>query len=70
MKRNLSVILFFVQAIGAVFYGVFSAAYILALPSIKILTGDPTIHMLLSIFGGLFLILIIAVFVLALFMKK
>jgi hypothetical protein len=62
--------LFFVQVIGAVFYCVFSAAYIFALPSIQILTGEPTIHLLLSVFGGLFLLLTIIVFAHAAFIKK
>jgi hypothetical protein len=70
LNRNLSVLLFFVQGVGAVFFGVFSVAYIFALPSIQILTGEPTIHLLLSVFGGLFLLLTIVVFALAAFVKK
>ncbi len=59
-KKWLSSFLYLAQAIGIVFYVVFSAAYILPIPSTHVLTGEPIFHSLLSIFGGLFLILIIA----------
>jgi len=44
---------------GLVFFVIFSAAYYLALPSNISLLGDATFRTALSIFGGLFLILII-----------
>jgi hypothetical protein len=44
---------------GLVFFVVFLAAYYLELPSNGSLIGDPTFRAALSIFGGLFLILII-----------
>jgi threonine/homoserine/homoserine lactone efflux protein len=50
--------LFLTQIIGVIFYGVFYAAYVFALPSLSILTGEPVYHSLLSIFGGLFLIFV------------
>lgn len=55
-KKHLTLFLFLAQGIGLVFYIVFSAAYIIPLPSTQVLTGEPVFHLLLSIFGGLFLI--------------
>jgi hypothetical protein len=69
-KKWLNSFLYSAQAIGAVFYAVFSAAYILSIPSTKVLTGDPIFHSLLLIFGGLFLILIISALVLFTLVKQ
>ena len=49
--------LIFVQVVGLIFYGVFSAVYILPLPSYEILTNDPVLNPLLAIFGGSFFVL-------------
>jgi hypothetical protein len=59
-----------VQGIGAVFYGVFSSAYMLALPSSDLLHGEPIFKLLLSIWGGLFLILIFVAIALSMLLKK
>ncbi len=59
-SKQLDRFLFAIQGIGIIFYGVFSAAYILALPSNHLLSGEPVFHVLLSIFGGLFFLLTIA----------
>lgn len=44
---------------GLVFFVILSAAFYLELPSNASLIGNPTFRAALSIFGGLFLILII-----------
>ena len=59
MERQLKWYIFLVQGIGAIFYGVFSAAYILALPSTKVLSGEPVFKVPLTIFSILFVILIL-----------
>jgi hypothetical protein len=69
--------LFLTHGIGAIFYTVFSAAYILALPTydffggegVRVLTGEPIFHLLLSIFGSLFLLSIIILAILSIFVK-
>jgi hypothetical protein len=58
-RKQLTLFLFLAQGIGAVFYGVFSAAYILPVPSTHVLTGEPVFKLLLSTFGGLFFIFIL-----------
>ncbi|HTY74886.1 MAG TPA: hypothetical protein VMD05_04890, partial [Candidatus Nanoarchaeia archaeon] len=45
------------QGIGAVFFAIFWAAYAFALPSNHVLHGEPIFKILLSIFGGLFVLL-------------
>jgi len=59
LERQLKWYIFLVQGIGAIFYGVFSAAYILALPSTKVLSGEPVFKVPLTIFSILFVILIL-----------
>jgi hypothetical protein len=48
--------LFFVQVIGATFYAILLAAYVLPFPSMQVLIGEPLFRSLLSVFGGLFLV--------------
>jgi hypothetical protein len=55
----LAIFLFVAQGIGAIFYAVFSAAYILAIPSINVLSGEPVFKWPLTVFGVLFVILIL-----------
>lgn len=57
--RNKISLLYLVQGIGAVFVAVFSAAYLFALPSTRVLHGEPIFKVMLSLFGGLFLVLIV-----------
>jgi hypothetical protein len=70
LKRNqLSRFVFLTQGIGAVFYAVFIASYALALPSNRVLHGEPVFRIPLSIFGGLFLILIVLALILSFLVK-
>jgi hypothetical protein len=61
---------FLTQGIGIVFYCIFSAAYYLTLPSNETLVGDPNFRTSMSIFGGLFLILIIGSLVASVIIKQ
>ena len=65
-KHQTNVFLYLVQGIGAIFVAVFLSAYLFALPSMGVLHGEPIFKMLLSTFGGLFLILIAAAVALSL----
>ncbi len=56
MNRRSVMFLFFVQLIGAIFYCVLLAAYVLPFPSMQVLIGEPIFKLLLSVFGGLFLV--------------
>ncbi|HDQ06291.1 MAG TPA: hypothetical protein ENN36_06195 [Candidatus Bathyarchaeota archaeon] len=56
MVRKSVVVLVFVQVVGAIFYCVLLAAYVLPFPSMQVLIGEPVFRSLLSVFGGLFLV--------------
>jgi len=56
MNRRSVMFLFFVQLIGAIFYCVLLAAYVLPFPSMQVLIVEPIFKLLLSVFGGLFLV--------------
>jgi hypothetical protein len=62
-KDQLRALVLLTQGLGAVFFAVFWAAYFFALPSINVLSGEPTFKVLLSVFGGFFLLLTIVLFV-------
>jgi hypothetical protein len=57
------------QAVGAIFFAVFLTSYALALPSNKVLHGEPIFRTSLSIFGGLFLILVAVAVVISIVVK-
>jgi hypothetical protein len=57
-SKQLALLVFLTQGIGVIFYGIFLAAFYLPLPSNETLIGDPIFRLSLSIFGGIFLILI------------
>jgi hypothetical protein len=70
LKRNqLAQFVFLAQGIGAIFYAVFIASYALALPSNRVLHGEPVFRIPLSIFGGLFLILLVLALILSFLVK-
>lgn len=56
MNSKSVMLLFFVQVIGAIFYAILLAAYVLPFPSMEVLIGEPLFRSLLSVFGGLFLL--------------
>jgi hypothetical protein len=59
LGKQLSWYLFLVQGVGAIFYAVFSAAYILAIPSTNVLSGEPVFKVPLTVFSVLFVALIL-----------
>ncbi len=70
MDKRLSWYILVVQAIGALFYAVFSAAYILAIPSINVLSGEPIFKIPMTIFSVLFVVLILISLVIGTLYKK
>jgi hypothetical protein len=54
----------------AAFYAVFSAAYILSIPTTKVLSGEAIFKVPLTVFGVLFIVLILVSLVIAATNKK
>lgn len=57
--NQISKFLFVFEGIGAVFTGAFLIAYLLGLPTDVVYHSDPTLRMILSIFGGILVLLIL-----------
>jgi len=62
--------LFIVQGIGAVFVGIFLAAYLGGLPTTAVLHSEPAFRIPLYIFGVVLLVLVMSALVLAVLSKK
>ena len=58
-ENQISNFLIVFEGIGAIFLGAFLTAYLLGLPTDIVYHSDPTLRMILSLFGGLFIILIL-----------
>jgi len=56
---QISKLLFAFEGIGAIFLGAFLVAYLMGLPTQAVYHSDPTLRMILSLFGGLLLILVL-----------
>ena len=69
-NKKLTTVLFSLQGIGAVFVGIFLAAYLGGLPSTTVLHSEPAFRIPLIIFGAVLLVLILATVILAVFSKK
>jgi len=63
-------IILLTQGLGAVFFAVFWTAYAFALPSTNVLSGEPVFKILLSVFGGLFLLLTFILLVVSFAIKR
>jgi hypothetical protein len=68
-ERQTNGLLYAAQGVGAVFVAVFLAAYLGGLPTTNVLHSEPVFRWLLTIFGGLFLILIVAVVAVSVLIK-
>ncbi len=62
--------MFVVQGLGAIFVGVFLAAYLGGLPSTVVFHSEPAFRIPLSIFGVVLLVMVLAAVVLAGLSKK
>jgi hypothetical protein len=58
------------QGVGAVFVGIFLAAYLGGLPSTDVLHSEPAFRIPLIIFGAILLILVLSTVILAAYLKK
>jgi uncharacterized membrane protein len=62
--------LFTAQGIGIVFVGIFLVAYLGGLPSTNVLHNEAAFRIPLSIIGVVFLILVLAIVIVAAFQRK
>jgi hypothetical protein len=62
--------LFFTQGVGAIFVGVFLAAYLGGMPSTNVLHSEDAFRIPLTILGVVLLVLILATIIFAVFQIK
>jgi hypothetical protein len=58
------------QGVGAIFVGIFLAAYLAGLPTTAVLHIDPVVRASLAVIGVVFLLLILSSVILAVLFKK
>ena len=68
--KKLTTILFSLEGVGAVFVGIFLAAYLGGLPTTTVLHDEPAFRIPLIIFGAVLLVLILATVVLVFLQEK
>jgi hypothetical protein len=68
--RQTAIFLFAVQGVGAVFVGIFLAAYLGGLPTTVVLHSEPVFRIPLYILGAVFLVMVLSALVLAALSKK
>jgi hypothetical protein len=69
-NKKITTVLFSLQGIGAVFVGIFLAAYLGGLPTTTVLHSELAFRIPLIIFGAALLVLVFLTVVLAVFPKK
>jgi hypothetical protein len=69
-EKQVTKLLFATQGVGAVFVGIFLAAYLGGLPSTAVLHSEPTFKIPLIISGAVLLVLILSIVILAVHSKK
>ncbi len=69
-SKQIDMFLFAVHGIGAVFVAIFSAVYLLGLPTTNVLHSEPIFRTTLSILGIILIALVLAAFVLAAIKRK
>ena len=72
-SRGLSKFLFAVESVGAVFVGIFLAAYLgglFVVPQTTVFHSDPTVKLLLAVLGAALLVLVLVSVVLAFAKRK
>jgi hypothetical protein len=67
-QKNL--FLYITQGVGAIFVGIFLAAYLGGLPSTVVLHSEPAFRIPLSIFGAVLLALVLSACILAFVLEK
>ena len=69
-KKNVNMLLYATEGVGAVFVVVFLAAYLGGLPSTNVLHSELAFRISLIVFGAALLVLILATVILAVYLRK
>ncbi len=69
-SKQISVFLYTAEGLGAAFVILYSTAYLLGLPTTRVLHSDPTFRSVLSVLGVLLIVFISAALVLSALAKK
>ena len=72
-SRSLSKLLFAVEGVGAVFVGIFLAAYLgglFVIPQTTVFHSDPIVRLALTVLGGALLVLVLATVIVAILKRK
>jgi hypothetical protein len=62
--------LFVLEGIGIVFIGIFLVAYLSGLPTTAVLHSEPAVRLSLTVIGVVFLVLILAAFILTIYKRR
>ena len=69
-ERKIHLLLFTTEGIGALFVGIFLAAYLAGIPTTAVYHSDPIVRVSLTITGIMFLILILLTVIAAIIKRK
>jgi F0F1-type ATP synthase assembly protein I len=69
-EKQINAFLFAAQGVGAVFVGIFLAAYLAGLPTTAVFHSEPAFRIPLTILGAVLLIMVLSASVLAVLSKK
>jgi hypothetical protein len=69
-NKQINMFLFAAEGIGAIFVSIFSAAYLLGLPSTAVLHSEPAFRTTLSILGVLLIAIALLALAIAALMKR
>jgi hypothetical protein len=69
-EKQINAFLFVAQGVGAVFVGIFLAAYLAGLPTTAVFHSEPAFRIPLTILGAVLLVMVLSAFVLAVLSRK
>ncbi|MGD6810330.1 MAG: hypothetical protein ACQCN3_11580 [Candidatus Bathyarchaeia archaeon] len=69
-QKHVNTVLYATQGVGAVFIAIFLSAYMAGLPGTNVLHSEPAFRIPLTIFGATLLVMILAVVILAAYLKN
>ncbi len=69
-NKQINIFLLVVEGLGLVFVSIFSAAYLLGLPSTTVLHSEPAFRTVLSVLGILFIVLALSALIVSILVKK
>jgi hypothetical protein len=69
-EKQINTFLFVTQGVGAVFVGVFLAAYLAGLPTTDVFHSEPAFRIPLTVLGAVLLMMVLSASVLAVLSKK